>query len=109
LTALLQVVHNPGTAPDASLAESAELTFVCEEPYSRFRSQEVQRWLDLHPFDRRRAGYMISGVPCDELHSLVQELRHKSAYLFVTEVEEDFYESFGPRSWEGFMQALQAA
>lgn len=44
-----------------------------------------------------------------DLHGLVQELRHRSAYLFVTELEENFYESFGPRSWEGFMRALQAA
>lgn len=43
-----------------------------------------------------------------ELHGLVQELRHRSAYLFVTELEENFYESFG-LSWEGFMRALQEA
>ncbi|KAL4783563.1 Spherulation-specific family 4 [Aspergillus varians] len=103
------VVHNPGTAPDASLAQTADLTFVCEESYERYRSDEVQRWLGLHPIDRARAGYMISGVPVDELHALVQELRHRSAYLFVTEVVEDFYESFGARSWGNFMQALQAA
>ncbi|KAL2832338.1 Spherulation-specific family 4 [Aspergillus pseudoustus] len=101
------VAHNPGTAPDSSLAEHAELTFVCEEPYSRYRSGEVQKWLELHPFDRARAGFMISGVPDDELHSLVQELRDRSAYFFVTEVVDDFYESFGPSSWGAFMQALQ--
>ncbi|KAL2831505.1 Spherulation-specific family 4 [Aspergillus cavernicola] len=103
------VAHNPGTAPDATIAECAELTFVCEEPYERYRSDEVQRWLELHPFDRVSAGYMVSGVPVDEVYNLVQELRHRSAYLFVTEVAEDFYESFGSRSWDGFMQALQAA
>ncbi|KAL2812288.1 Spherulation-specific family 4 [Aspergillus granulosus] len=103
------VVHNPGTAPDESIAEHAELTFVCEEPYSRYRSDEVQKWLELHPFDRTRAGFMISGVPNEELHSLVQELRDRSAYFFVTEVVDDFYESFGPRSWGAFMQALQVA
>ncbi|KAL5333161.1 Spherulation-specific family 4 [Aspergillus crustosus] len=102
------VVHNPGTATDPAIASTADLTFVCEEPYMRLRSEEVQKWLGLHPVDRTRAGYMISGVPDDELHGLVQELRHKSAYLFVTEVEEAFYESFGERSWEGFMRALQA-
>ncbi|KAL4874592.1 Spherulation-specific family 4 [Aspergillus karnatakaensis] len=101
------VVHNPGTAPARSLAKSADLSFVCEEPYSRFRSEEVQRWLALHPFDRSQAGYMISGVPEDEVHELVQELRERSAYIFVTEVEEDFYESFGA-SWGGFMEALLA-
>ncbi|KAL4914635.1 Spherulation-specific family 4 [Aspergillus aurantiobrunneus] len=103
------IIHNPGTAPDASLAESADLTFVCEEPYERYRSDEVQNWLALHPFDRSRAGYMISGVPVDKIHALVRELRHRAAYLFVTEVVDDFYESFGPRSWGDFMQALQVA
>ncbi|OJJ07410.1 hypothetical protein ASPVEDRAFT_56802 [Aspergillus versicolor CBS 583.65] len=90
----------PPTLPD--------LSFVCEESYSRYRSADVQEWLALHPCDRTRAGYIISGVPMSELHGLVQELRHRSAYLFITELEENFYESFG-LSWEGFMRALQAA
>ncbi|BCS28304.1 spherulation-specific family 4 protein [Aspergillus puulaauensis] len=102
------VVHNPGTASDASIASTADLSFVCEESYTRYRSSDVQDWLALHPCDRTRAGYIISGVPMPELHALVQELRHRSAYLFVTEFEENFYEAFGPSSWEGFMRALQA-
>ncbi|KAL4925214.1 spherulation-specific family 4 protein [Aspergillus undulatus] len=104
------VVHNPGTAPDALLAAAsgAELTFVCEEPYHRYRSEEVQHWLGLHPFfDRSQAGYMISGVPADQVHDLVLELRHRSAFFFVTEIREDFYECFG-RTWMEFMRALQA-
>ncbi|KAL3476617.1 Spherulation-specific family 4 [Aspergillus californicus] len=99
------VAHNPGTAPDATLAASADLSFVCEEPYERFRSDEVQKWLALHPVDRTSAGYMVSNVPLDELHAVVRDLRHRSAYLFVTEIAEDFYESFGS-SWHGFMQAM---
>ncbi|KAL3459624.1 Spherulation-specific family 4 [Aspergillus heterothallicus] len=101
------VAHNPGTAPDARLAEHAELTFICEEPYHRYRSDEVQKWLSLHSFDRARAGFMISGVPNEELPSLVLELRDRSAYFFVTEVVADFYESFGACSWSAFMHALQ--
>ncbi|KAL2859257.1 Spherulation-specific family 4 [Aspergillus pseudodeflectus] len=101
------VIHNPGTAPSPSIAATAEMTFICEEPYSRYRSDEVQKWLELHPFERTRAGFMLSGVPNEELHGLVQELRHRSAYIFVTEVVDDFYESFGERSWGAFMRALQ--
>jgi hypothetical protein len=83
------------------------MTFICEEPYARYRSDEVQKWLELHPFDRTHAGFMISGVPNEEVHGLVQELRRRSAYIFVTEVVDDFYESFGESSWGAFMRALQ--
>ncbi|KAL3443105.1 Spherulation-specific family 4 [Aspergillus insuetus] len=101
------VIHNPGTAPSPGIAATAEMTFICEEPYSRYRSDEVQKWLELHPFERTRAGFMISGVPNEEVHGLVQELRRRSAYIFVTEVADDFYESFGESSWGAFMRALQ--
>ncbi|KAI9368935.1 Spherulation-specific family 4, partial [Aspergillus egyptiacus] len=114
------VLHNPGTATEAALTATADVTVVCEEPYERYRSPEVQNWLAVHPLHRTRAGCMISGVPVQEegegdangelllLHRLVQELRHRSAYIFVTEVKERFYESFGGRSWAALMRALQA-
>lgn len=60
------------------------------------------------PYERGRCGYMINAVPVSELAGLVRELRERAAYLFVTEVEGDFYERFGPTSWEGLMHALKA-
>ncbi|KAL4971572.1 Spherulation-specific family 4 [Aspergillus desertorum] len=101
------IAHNPGTPPHTRLAQSADVTFVCEESYARFQSDEVQNWLASHPFDRDRAGYMISGVPVTELAQLVRELRTRAAWLFVTDVKENFYECFGGSWTDGtFMRAL---
>ncbi|KAL4794246.1 Spherulation-specific family 4 [Aspergillus venezuelensis] len=102
------VVHNPGTAPDAALAatHSADLTVICEEPYHHYRSEDVQNWLGLNPMARDQAGYMVSGVPAEKVQELVRELRHRSGYVFVTDTEVDFYESFGV-SWAGFVRAMQ--
>ncbi|KAL3434400.1 Spherulation-specific family 4 [Aspergillus tetrazonus] len=101
------IAHNPGTPPDVRLAQPAEVTFVCEESYARFRSDEVQNWLASHPIDRDRAGYMISGVPVDELPQLVRDLQTRASWLFVTDVKENFYERFGDAWRDGtFMRAL---
>ncbi|KAL4937831.1 hypothetical protein BDV06DRAFT_215585 [Aspergillus oleicola] len=102
------VVHNPGTAPDTLLVatQTSDLTFICEEPYTRYRSEEVQNWLGLHPIHREQAGYMVSGVPAEEMNGLVSELRHRSGWIFVTETEVDFYERFG-ETWYGFVRAMQ--
>ncbi|KAJ5999458.1 hypothetical protein N7451_007268 [Penicillium sp. IBT 35674x] len=101
------VIHNPGTPPDVVISESADMFFISEEPYPRYRSDEVQKWLGQFKYDRNRSGVMINEVPLDDLEKLVHELRHRAAYIFVTEIAGDFYERFGPRSWEAFMQALQ--
>ncbi|KAJ5715451.1 uncharacterized protein N7483_012632 [Penicillium malachiteum] len=101
------VIHNPGTPPDALIGESADMFFICEEPYPRYRSDEVQTWLGRFNYDRSRSGVMINEVPMEDLPDLVHELRHKVKYIFVTEIAGDFYERFGPLSWGAFMQALQ--
>ncbi|RAL10681.1 spherulation-specific family 4 protein [Aspergillus homomorphus CBS 101889] len=104
------VVHNPGTPPDPNLTDpSPDLILVCEEPYPRYRTDEVQQYLARFDYDRLRCGYMISEVPRDEVRPLVHDLRHRAAYIFVTEIAGDFYERFGPQSWGMMMEALQLA
>jgi hypothetical protein len=90
---------NPG--PDLILA--------CEEAYSRYRSNEVQSRLRDYPYERVRCGYVIHSVPIQNLRPLVHDLRHRAAYLFVTELFGQFYERFGPSSWTAFLEALQEA
>lgn len=104
------MIHNPGTPPDAGLADPGpDVMVVCEEDYARYRSDEIQQRLrELH-YDRARCGYMVNSVPGDEMEALVHELRYRGAYLFVTEVSGDFYERFGATSWSAFMEALQSA
>ncbi|KAL5320229.1 hypothetical protein ACEPPN_011030 [Leptodophora sp. 'Broadleaf-Isolate-01'] len=105
-----QVIHNPGTPPDAALIPplpvGPDVVITCEEPYDRYREDEVQQRLQEYPCNWARAGYMISAVPDGEIATFVGQLCHRGAYLFVTDLVENFYESFG-RSWTEFVAATE--
>lgn len=102
-----QVIHNPGTPPDSGLANPGPDVFInCEEPYERYLGEEVQKRLKDYHYDQPKSGYMISGVPEDKVAEFVRELRHRAAYLFVTDLVDNFYESFGP-SWGAFVAAFE--
>ncbi|KKY22815.1 putative cell surface protein [Phaeomoniella chlamydospora] len=101
------VIHNPGTPPDAGLADPGpDMIVTCEEPYGRYKGQEVQQRLREYHYDQPRSGYMISAVPEGQIEPLVSELRHRGSYLFVTDLVDDFYESFG-ESWSNFVAAIE--
>ncbi|ORY18990.1 cell surface protein [Clohesyomyces aquaticus] len=108
------LIHNPGTPPDAELAPEASLrisgpdvVITSEEPYVRFHSEEVQKRLKDYHYDRARSGYLISGIPKDEIGEAVRELSDRGAFIFATDLVEDFYESFG-ESWTSFVAAIDA-
>jgi Spherulation-specific family 4 len=107
LTLCGQVIHNPGTPPDAGLADPGpDIIITCEEPYDRYQGKEVQQRLKEYHYDQARSGYMISAVTKEEIRGFVHELRHRGAYLFVTDLVNDFYESFGD-SWYDFVAAME--
>lgn len=105
----MQVIHNPGTPPDAEMAEPGpDVIITCEESYERFKGDEVQKRLkDLH-YDKKRSGYMISGIPAEEIGQAIKELATRATYIFATDLVEDFYESFGI-SWTAFISAVEEA
>lgn len=99
-------MHNPGTPPDAELgATGVDVIVTCEEPYARYRGDEVQKRLRDYHYERERSGYQISGVPIEDMGKAVGDLRRRGAYLFATDLAEDFYESFGD-SWAAFVAAV---
>ncbi|RAK84446.1 hypothetical protein BO79DRAFT_240463 [Aspergillus costaricaensis CBS 115574] len=101
------VVHNPGTPPDPEMADAgSDLLLVCEEPFARWQTNEVQHRLGELPYPRDRCGYMVTEVPNHHLPALVRDLRRRAAYIFVTEIVGDFYERFGPSSWGMLMESL---
>ena len=56
------------------------------------------------PYDKTL--YQISGVPMGEIERTTREMMERRArYVFVTDLGEDFYESFG-ESWGGFLRAV---
>ena len=102
-----QVIHNPGTVPDARLAEPGpDVTTVLEEPYKKYRSAALQERLStLVPYDRPRCSYMVHSVPRDKVTGLVSELRFRGEFLFVTDQRHHFYDRFGS-SWSEFVEAM---
>lgn len=101
------MIHNPGTSPDADLANPGpDLTVAVEDSLARFQSAAFQQWLSSCPYGRARRVYMVHSVPSHEVRRLVQMLRHDAAYLFVTDLREDYYCRFGA-SWKEFIAAMQ--
>ena len=101
------MIHNPGTSVDASLANPGpDLTVAVEDGFAQFQSAAHQQWLSTCPYGRARRVYMVHSVPRDEVKRLVRLLRHDAAYLFVTDLREDFNCRFGT-SWTDFITAMQ--
>lgn len=48
---------------------------------------------------------MMNAVPKDDVPEVTRMLRGRAQFLFVTDLEENFYESFGP-SWDSFVETI---
>lgn len=104
-----QVIHNPGTIPDVGFAKPGpDVTTVLEESFAQYqlRAPTLQAQLPSLRYDRSRCSYMVHSTPPAELKQLVQELRCRGEYLFVTELREHYYVKFGS-SWQDFIEAMQ--
>ncbi|KAJ9112226.1 hypothetical protein QFC22_006310 [Naganishia vaughanmartiniae] len=102
------VIHNPGTTPDASIAnQKPDITAVFEDAYSRYRSQSKEDRISAGLYDRAASLFIVHSTPLGEIKRLVNELRSRVGYLFVTDLQERYYESFGP-GWTSFVKAVVA-
>lgn len=52
---------------------------------------------------------MLHSVPKEEVKDLTTALRRRAAYLFVTSLTANFYESFHSSSWSKFVAAMAVA
>jgi hypothetical protein len=103
------VIHNPGTIPDNGLLNPGpDVTTVLEESYKNFQSTSgaLEVKLASLQYDRRKCSYIVHSVPRDIIKELVQQLRRRAEYVFVTDLCENYYERFGP-SWVEFIEAMQ--
>jgi hypothetical protein len=80
---------------------------VVEETFQQYQSTILQERLDIVLHEQSRCGYIIHSVPKDEVKVLVQELRQRGQYLFVTDLSENYYCDFGS-SWNEFVLAMQS-
>ncbi|KAI9746882.1 MAG: hypothetical protein M1815_004921, partial [Lichina confinis] len=109
------VIHNPGALPDPrfqDIDQAPDVTVVYEQTHATFASNETLRdALATSPYQRSHACFMMHSLPeaesfgRKELRGVVKELRKRAEYVFLTELDVDYYSSFGSR-WQEFIQAM---
>jgi hypothetical protein len=67
----------------------------CEEPFQRYQCEEVRTHYAKFNYTPAMSACLISATPRDKIVDLTQELRRMYGYLFVTDLVDNFYESFG--------------
>ena len=75
--------------------------------YGQFRTNDVQTRLATFPLPYDRNMFHISGIPRREVAEVVADLCKRGRYVFVTDLKQNFYESFG-ESWMEFVGAVAA-
>ncbi|KAM7186567.1 Spherulation-specific family 4 domain containing protein [Naviculisporaceae sp. PSN 640] len=116
------VIHNPGTPPEGPLSSfgSPDLVCVSEEPHPRYINPEVQVRLETYSLPHDKTLFQVSGVPLGAVEAMTKRILARPAkgkqqgagertarYIFVTDLDKDFYESFG-ESWGRFVKAVAA-
>jgi hypothetical protein len=104
------VMHNPGTIPEKRTTQvKPDITAIFEASYTTFEDESVQERLSAtanHDHYRRTSvSFIVHSTPIGEIKALVDELKLRAQYLFVTDLQERYYESFGA-GWDVFVDAV---
>lgn len=85
-----------------------DITVVFEESSALWHKTTSQaRLAELLRCNRESCSYMIHSVPEYLIRMVTMDLRNRGGYLFVTELRDRYYESFG-KTWEDFISAMAA-
>jgi predicted AAA+ superfamily ATPase len=102
------VIHNPGVIPDSRYDDpNLDITVVFEDSYQAYQTKLAD--LDaLSPSNRSHYSFMVNSVPTQstaDLKTYVGQLSKRAEYLFATNNDQDFYESFGS-DWANFTDVV---
>lgn len=100
--------HIPRREPGdcRTILGAPDVTVVFEESSALWHEESTQRRLeDLLQYKRENCSYMIHSVPEALIKTLVSEMKRRGAYLFITDLQERYYESFGS-SWREFVSIM---
>ena len=99
------MIHNPGTIPDARLTDTnTDITVVFEESFDLYKQQSkaVAKLSD----DRSKKAIIIHSVPSStRLRKFVDQLAPQAENLYLTDLTENYYQSFG-NEWQKFVDAM---
>lgn len=89
-----------------TIVGSPDVTVVFEESSALWHEAESQtRLAELLRYKRGNCCYMVHSVPQHLIRTLTRDLRSRGAFLFVTDLEDRYYESFG-KMWDEFVSAM---
>lgn len=103
-----QIIHNPGTIPDSGLeTNSTDITIVFENAYEAYQTK--QSALVSLSGGRSRYSYVVHSAPTSmsksDLRDFVNKMSKTAEFLFVTDLSQDYYSSFGP-DWQAFVDVV---
>ena len=106
---MTQIIHNPGTTIDPRLdSPNTDITVIFEGSYQYYQEQEGT--LSSLQENRLRSSYLIHSLPSmgfRDLGSFVDSISMHAGIFFVTDLDKDYYESFGS-NWEKFIRVMPA-
>ena len=90
---LIKIVHNPGTLPDLQLLVDADITVVCDVPWTEYEQcqSSILQLLSMPDIgvERQNLSYIINGVPSnwtyEQLDGFVGGMLHGAGWVFVTD------------------------
>ena len=83
------------------------MTVVFEQSYERYQCTSAAELAAMRKYERSGCCYILHSVPHHEVKRVTQEMRRHTDFLFITDLQERYYERFG-QSWEKFVDAMQA-
>ena len=113
LTNLNQIIHNPGTIPDARFLTSCNLTVVFEGTYSTYQiygfSKTISSFMSSSKCERDNLACIIHGLPANissnDMNNLIKDVRSLAGSVFMTGLSVDYYASFW-QGWSGFVDEM---
>lgn len=101
----MQVIHNPGAIPDPQFNDSStDVTVVFEGSFPDLQSRQAQ--LASLSEGRSQYSYVVHSVPAStDLGKFVDSLSQHAEFLFLTNLTQNYYESFGSQ-WDDFIDVM---
>ena len=65
----------------------------------------LDRSISSGDYNRSSSSLIVHSVPIDQIEALTLDLAERAEYVFVTDLTEEYYNSFGP-GWERFVKAV---
>lgn len=116
---LIKVVHNPGNIPDTRLLVNADITVVCDMPWTEYQQEQftlldLLSQLESNPVKRRDLSYIINEVPSnwtyEELNDFVGEMLQGAGWVFATDSSlgsnASIGQDWGSSNWDSFAEIM---